>query len=329
MEDATANKNQIIAAIDLGSNTFRLLVVKTAGKGSTVLFKRNATVRLGLGLATARTLAPDSMGKALAVLAEFKETVRQYRVGLCRCCGTEALRRADNVEEFLAMAAAVLGVEVEVVAGRDEAMLICRGVLAAFPDPARLFPLVMADVGGGSTELIYLRDYSAKPLLASLPAGAVFFSELAASGGLPSAFALFRERLRGFVEEWPGATGKVSVLATGGTATAMAVLDLALAKYDGARVHGHKLTCAAMAKISDQLQNMSAAARDLLPGLEEGRGNILVAGLEIYQEILATIAVDVMIISDAGLLEGIMLSCLEPESGPWSNYGSPTVVDSL
>ena len=108
---------------------------------------------------------------------------------------------------------------------------------------------------------------------------------------------------------------KLTVIATGGTATALAVLDLALDRYDENKVHGHRLTSDGIINISTELAAMSPEARGLLPGLQSGRGNILLAGLEIYQEILATIAVEGMIISDSGLLEGIMLSCLEQDSG--------------
>jgi exopolyphosphatase/guanosine-5'-triphosphate,3'-diphosphate pyrophosphatase len=149
------------------------------------------------------------------------------------------------------------------------------------------------------------------PLSISLSAGAALFTELAATDDLQPAIDAFSDKLRGFLKKYSGATAKTSVVATGGTATALAVLDLALDHYDEKKVHGHGLTKDGIMKISADLAAMSPTARDFLPGLEKGRGNILMAGLEIYQEILATIEVEGMIISDSGLLEGIMLSCLE------------------
>lgn len=314
MEDATANNNMTVAAIDMGSNTFRLLVARIKGTETTVLVKRNATVKLGHGLSAVSSFAPDPISNALTVLAEFKDEIDQYNVGFCRCCGTEALRKAVNTEGFLDLASEVVGVDIEVVSGYEEAILSCRGVLASLAEAAMLFPLLIIDVGGGSTELIYLRDHSATPLVASLPAGAAFFTELADTGGLQPAFDVFSGKLRDFLKECPESTGEISVVSTGGTATALAVLDLSLDCYDEKKVHGHKLVTEGIMRISSELTAMSAAARDFLPGLERGRGNILMAGLEIYQEILATIEVDGMIISDSGVLEGIMLSCLEQDS---------------
>jgi exopolyphosphatase/guanosine-5'-triphosphate,3'-diphosphate pyrophosphatase len=311
MEDATANKNITVAAIDLGSNTFRLLVAEIKGNETTVLLKRNVTVKLGHGLSAASGLAPATIANGLAALAEFKAVMDRANVDCCRCCGTEALRKAVNAKVFLDSASEVVGVEIKVISGREEAILSCRGVLAAMADPTTSFPLLIIDVGGSSTELIYLKGPSAQPLSVSLPAGAAVFTELAATGGRQAAVAGFSAKLRAFLKKTSVTTGKITVVGTGGTATALAVLDLALDHYDEKKVHGHQLMGEGIMQISSDLTTMSAAARDFLPGLEEGRGNILMAGLEIYQEILATIEVDSMIISDSGLLEGIMLSCLE------------------
>jgi exopolyphosphatase/guanosine-5'-triphosphate,3'-diphosphate pyrophosphatase len=313
MEEATANNSITVAAVDLGSNTFRLLIAGIAAGRVAVLVKKNITVRLGQGLTAAGGLATESVDHALAALGTFREALAVYDVDRIRGCGTEALRQALNAEVFLEQAAQLLGTNVEVLSGAAEAALTCRGVLASLPT-AGPYPLLIVDVGGGSTELIFIGEHAALPRTVSLPVGAVLFTGLAGTGGLAAAFALFRTGLRDFLAECrlPGA--KISVVGTGGTATALAVLALDLNHYDGKKVHGYRLTTGAIMKISAALSGMSAAAMTLLPGLEAGRGNILGAGLEIYQEILATIGVDGMIISDSGLLEGIMLSCLAPGS---------------
>jgi exopolyphosphatase/guanosine-5'-triphosphate,3'-diphosphate pyrophosphatase len=137
------------------------------------------------------------------------------------------------------------------------------------------------------------------------------FTELGRAGRLKRPFAIFQAGLRAFVKQHSGAAEKITIIATGGTAATMAMLDLGLAHYDEDRVHGHELTAEAIGAIAAELRATPVAARQFLPGLEEGRGDIILAGIEIYQEILATIEVDGMMISDSGLLEGIILSCLE------------------
>lgn len=310
MEDATANTNSIAAAIDLGSNTFRLLVVSSEGAKTKVLVKKNGTVKLAKGLSSAATLASASVSNALQVLAEFREELNKYNISFARCCGSEALRKAGDTEQFIKAAAKLLGMDIEVVTGHEEAILVGQGVLASLPEQTRKYPLLIVDLGGGSTELIFLQGKNAAPLVSSLPAGAFLFTELADSGSMQPAFDFFAGRLREFVDECSEVPGEITVIACGGTATTLAALDLSLDRYEAERVHGHKLTSEAISRIAASLGAMPASARKLLPGLEEGRGDIIMAGIEIYQEILATIGVDGMIISDSGLLEGIMLSCL-------------------
>lgn len=315
MEDATAKKNITIAAIDLGSNTFRLLIARIQESGTEVFVKRNATVKLGQSLSGAGGLDSATTTNALAVLAEFKDVLDRYNIDCCRCCGTEALRKAGNAQAFLASAAEIIGVKIDVVSGQEEALLSGRGVLTFMNDKMVSFPLLIIDVGSRSTELIFTGEYGGQPQSISIPVGAALFTELAVSGSLHQpAFDDLSVRLRNFLGIYSAAAGKITVVGTGGTATALAVLDLALDHYDEKKVQGHRLTSEGIKKISSELTTMSPSARDFLPGLEEGRGKILMAGLEIYQEILATIEVGSMIISDSGLLEGIMLSCLEQDS---------------
>ena len=123
MEEATANNNMTVAAIDLGSNTFRLLIARIQGSVPAILLKRNATVKLGQGLSAASGLGSETITGALAALAGFKEDLERYKIDRCRCCGTEALRKAFNAKAFLASASELLGTEIEVISGHEEALL--------------------------------------------------------------------------------------------------------------------------------------------------------------------------------------------------------------
>ncbi|MDF1577710.1 MAG: hypothetical protein RQ753_00820 [Desulfurivibrionaceae bacterium] len=311
MQDATANRDLTVGAIDLGSNTFRLLIGGFTGDKPSVLLKRNITVGLGQGLSARGRLNGAAIGKGLAALRAFKAELDRYRPDCCRCCGTEALRRADNAGVFLAEAAKILGVGIEVIDGAEEGFLSYRGVLASLVGTAVEFPLLIIDVGAASTELIYGAGDMRPPFSVSLPGGAGLFTELASRGGRQEAFALFTIGLKRFWADCPPESEKISVVATGGTATTMAMLDLGLDHYQPKKIEGHALSGTAIARIYKELHALPIATRKFLPGLEEGRSAIILAGIEIYQEILATIEVDGMIISDSGLLEGIMMSCLE------------------
>ncbi len=316
MVDATGKQNIKVAALDLGSNTFRLLIARFEGDKPTLLLKRNITVRLGRGLGTGSALRSDSVKRACAVLREFKVEIDRHQPDCLRCCGTEALRRAADAGEFLDEATEILGVGVEVIDGAQEASVTYRGVLASLEEKHISYPLLVIDVGGSSTELIYGESISLPPISVSLAAGAGLFTELAESGALAAPFELMRSGLGDFLAERNLEPGRISLIGTGGTATTMAMLDLGLDHYDQTRVQGHYLSRTAIRRILAKLRELPVAARQFLPGLEEGRGDIILAGIEIYQEILATIEVDGMIVSDSGLLEGIMMSCLEHDSLP-------------
>ncbi|MFO7606227.1 MAG: hypothetical protein R6W72_08010 [Desulfurivibrionaceae bacterium] len=316
MVDATGNRNIKAAALDLGSNTFRLLIAGFKGDKPSLLLKRNITVQLGRGLGAGAGLSSDSVKRACAALREFKAEIDRHQPDCLRCCGTEALRRAADADEFLDKATGILGVGVEVIDGAQEASLTYRGVLASLDEKHFSYPILVIDVGGSSTELIYGESLSLPPESVSLAAGAGLFTELAESGALAAPFELMRRGLGDFLAERSLDRGRISLVGTGGTATTMAMLDLGLDHYDQKRVQGHYLTRAAIRRILAELRTLPVAARKFLPGLEEGRGDIILAGIEIYQEILATIEVDGMIVSDFGLLEGIMMSCLEHDSLP-------------
>ena len=175
--ESTPNKYVNIAAIDLGSNSFRLLIARVNHGHINVLLNRLETVRLGKGLSASGEIPPEAIKRGLAVLASFKHDIARHNVKTCRCCGTQALRQASNSPVFLDRATALLGMQIEVIDGHEEALLSCQGVLAGLDQNIRP-PLLMIDVGGGSTEIAYLETPSAPPQTTSVPLGAVICSEV-------------------------------------------------------------------------------------------------------------------------------------------------------
>jgi len=310
--EATSNKAIPAAAIDLGSNSFRMLIAEITDAGLNPLLKKLATVRLGQGLSRSRHLTSDAILRALETLTEFKAALAKFQVSRIRCCGTEALRRAENARDFLAKASSLLGCNIEIIDGHEEAMLGCKGVLASLAGNPP-FPLLIVDVGGSSTETIMLTSLNGQPVSNSFPNGAAIHTEISANGDLPATMAEFSVGLNTFLEKF-FPDSPATLIGTGGTATAMATIDLGLAEYTAEKIHGHLLSKAHVNKIADELAQLTPEERCLLPGLDQGRGNIIGAGVEIYQEIIATIDVEGMIVSDSGLLEGILLSIAERQA---------------
>ena len=176
--EATAKKTTPVAAIDLGSNSFRLLIGQLSDSGLQPLYRDLQTVRLGKGLSQSSILAQDSIDLALTVLTDYKKKLTQYSPDYIRICGTAALRVAENSAEFILEAEKLLGVQIDVLSGEEEALLALDGALSALGNILSTNPILLIDVGGGSTELIYQSKHDDTPQIKSLSIGAVLLTEI-------------------------------------------------------------------------------------------------------------------------------------------------------
>jgi len=299
-------KNQVLAAaIDLGSNSFRLLIGCQTERGLTSLLKKRATVRLAGGLNESGAFTPESIHRALTALKTFRSAIELFDVSMRRCCGTETFRRSLSPETLSIPAGKILDTQIEILTGPEEAELSGHGVVNALGDKL-FFPCLIVDVGGGSTELILLRSANSHPVVCSLPIGAVMASkrdQAARRQDLHSLAASVKNLLReADLDTLPMLVGN------GGTASSLATLDQELPYHEINMINGHFLSRPRIDEIYHALIPLNMGQRKSRKGLEPGREDIIIPGLEIYQEILATIGCEGMIVSDAGLLEGILLS---------------------
>lgn len=304
----------IAAGIDLGSNTFRLLVANCSAGSLMVLAKKMATVSLGRGLEDNGLLHEVSMQKGFTVIRSFQEILTHYRPQSLRICGSAALRQAKNSRFFLQTAEEILQQPIDVISGEEEARLSLAGVLAGYTEPFSN-PLLLVDVGGGSTELVFAESPAGATRVKSVPLGVIRLTEkflAPTQHDLVPLDSLLAETLNSTLgklaliqKERP-----VLIIGCGGTATSMAALDLNLTAYDASLVHGYVLQNTSLEKLWKQLIALPADKRNALPCLGEGRGEILPAGLRIYHVLLKLLQQDRMRVSDTGLLEGILLSSL-------------------
>lgn len=299
-------KDQVVAAaIDLGSNSFRLLVGIRTEQGLVCLLKKRATVRLARGLNQNGIFTFEIIRQSLEALDTFRAEIDRFSVTVLRCCGTEAFRKSVTPETLTAPAAKILGVPVEILSGNEEAELSCRGVINALSSKLS-FPCLITDLGGGSTELILLRSAQSPPVVRSLPVGVVMFSERN-----QAARARDLHQIAGAIIKLLGEAELSSppmLVGTGGTASALASLDQELPCHQPGQIQGHFLTRERIGEIYNSLAALRLDQLKNRKGLEAGREDIIMPSLEIYQEVLATIGCEGMIVSDAGLLEGILLS---------------------
>jgi len=314
----------ILAGIDIGTNSIRLLIAETGPGAFRELYSTRRTTRLGKDLDRTGMLSPDAMARSLSALIEFSACIHRFSADQTSAIGTSALRNASNAHTFIADVRQRTGIDISVISGEDEARLTLRGVKSALQEEGMKADLLdsalVIDIGGGSTEFIVTSECS-RPLVQSLPLGAVYLSERYVTADPPGADALaaLRQTVRSELDKaeqrgpalshGPGERPKL-LIGTAGTITTLAAMDQAMTVYDPARINGSVLTQGAVNGIVQTLVRSTAAERRTLAGLEPGREDIILSGAIIAQEIMERYAYLEMLVSDWGLREGIIADLL-------------------
>jgi exopolyphosphatase/guanosine-5'-triphosphate,3'-diphosphate pyrophosphatase len=308
----------ILAGIDIGTNTLRLLIADTNGSSLRELHGDRRITRLGRGLDRSGVLSRDVREASLAVLSEFAAEIKRRGAEAVSAVGTSALRNARNADEFIADVRARTGIAVDVISGEEEARLTLLGVAAAIGRPGGEDggpgPALVVDIGGGSTEVIVARG-TAHPGIASLRLGAVYLTERFICHDPPTEAEV--AALRAAVREELTNAGDTLVgepdhrpgqcIGTAGTITTLAAVDQALPHYDPSKINGYALSASSISRIVEGLAAATLAERRSITGLERGREDIILAGAIVAQEIMGRWGYDRMLVSDWGLREGTVL----------------------
>ena len=306
--------SRLLAGIDLGTNTVRLLVAEAdAATGLAPRWADQAVTRLGEGLTARGTLAPAAAERTLTAVRRYRDRARVLGAAEVLLVATAAVRQARDGREFLALLQAEPGIRPRIVSGEEEADLTLLGASWGLGALGGTFALL--DIGGGSTELMVAEG--ARTLRAvSLKLGVVqlverfFPSDPVQPGELAACRSYVDARLR--EEAWTGIRElrPSKLVATAGTPATLAVLDLGLPAYDPARVHGHRLSADAVARLTQELAALPVAERARRPGLEPGRADVIVPGAVVLAAALDGLGLLEATVSDAGLREGILLSAV-------------------
>jgi exopolyphosphatase/guanosine-5'-triphosphate,3'-diphosphate pyrophosphatase len=320
----------ILAGIDIGTNAIRLLIADISATSHRSLCTARTMTRLGKDLDRTGVLSPEARERALAVLHEFSLLIDRYSVQHVVAVGTSALRKAANASAFVREVRERTGFDVSVVSGQEEARLTLLGVRRALSggeggtgDP--LASALIIDSGGGSTEFIVTREGKVSSDT-SLDLGAVYLTErfLKRAPPLPEDLKALRRSVRQDLAMWEAerlhplgmnAASPAVLVGTAGTITTLAAMAQELPQYDPDRINGYHLTSRSLNGIIEHLSRTSLAERRNMPGLEEGREDIILAGAVIAQEIMEYCAKAEVLVSDWGLREGIVLDLLERRGG--------------
>jgi len=287
-----------VAAVDLGTNTTRLLVADVDDGRLEEVHRESRITRLGEGVDARRLLLPAPIARVRNVLADYRRTLESLGAERTLAVATSAVRDAENGEAFLGEIEWSYGFATRLLRGDEEAAMTRRGVA---PAPGTL----VVDIGGGSTELI-VDDFHV-----SLELGSVRHTERFLHGDPPS-----RQELDDCAGAVRALLQRVTVpaqRATGvaGTVTTLAALDLRLERYDRARVHGHRLAGAAVRAQLERLAALTVAERRALPAMEPDRAPVIVAGAVILAETLDRFRLDEIEVSEHDILDGAALAAAE------------------
>jgi exopolyphosphatase/guanosine-5'-triphosphate,3'-diphosphate pyrophosphatase len=311
----------ILAGIDIGTNSIRLLIAETGPEAFRELYSNHRTTRLGKGLERTGRLSPDAMERSLSVLSEFNAHIRRFSAFQTSVIGTCALRNASNAREFIAEARQRTGIDIIIISGEEEARLTLLGVTSALQgregrEAVMLSSALVIDIGGGSTEFILTKGYSG-PFVQSLPLGAVYLAERYVATDPPALDELteLRRAIRMELEraEKRGPASSLStgerpekLIGTAGTITTLAAMDQVMTSYDPVRINGSILTRRAIDRIVEALARSTLRERRTLAGLEHEREDIILPGAIIMQEIMERYGYSELLVSDWGLREGIV-----------------------
>lgn len=287
------------AAVDIGTNSMRLLMVERVGDGVVELGRWQRVTGLGLGVDRTGLLSEQAIDRTLLALAEFGGRMARADVGVRRAVATSASRDAANREAFFNRAELALGVRPELISGEEEAVLAFTGATSGLTMPG---PYVVVDVGGGSTEFVTAeggRSFdigSVRLTDRSLPNRPAFLEEMRAA----------RETVATVFS--PVATASSiagTVIGVAGTWTSLAGI-----KFGREDVHLMELSTAEVSDLIDRVAKLSVEETAVLPGLDPARAPVILAGAVVAEAALLALRTKKVIVSEHDLLDGVVASLI-------------------
>ncbi|MDD5284254.1 MAG: exopolyphosphatase [Desulfuromonadaceae bacterium] len=295
------------AAIDLGTNTARLLIGDYDSSHLATLCVEREIVRLGGGFTDEQGLSENAQLRALGCLKRFSGIMKEFGVQRVTASATSAVRDAVNGRIFVERVFIETGIRLTVIDGKLEGILTLKGVISGLN--AIHDSMVVIDVGGGSTE-ITISEHGNILYDVSLPLGVVRLTE---GFGTPEAMS---ERIAAILGDLHASVISAGVcikpdavmIATAGTATTLAAIKMEMVDYDYRKVNNLLMSRVEIAEVYDRLIVLNREERTLIPGLEAGREDLIIAGILIILHFMDLLGFTWLKVSDYGLLEGLALS---------------------
>ena len=299
-----------MAAIDLGTNTTRLLIADVQDREVRTVDRRTEITRLGEAVDRDGRLADGAVERVCEALAGFREAIDSAGAERTAAVATSAVRDAANGDEFRSLLRDRFGIEARTIPGDEEARLTFLGATAGRAGLAA--PVLVIDIGGGSTELVAGNPGEAPRFSVSTPLGSVRQTErrLGADPPTDRELGAMRAEIRATVDgAMPGEVARStrSAIAVAGTATSLAAIEQQLDPYDPERVDGYRLRLDSAERMLGMLASLPLSERREVTGLHPGRAPTIVAGAAILVEALSALGLGETLVSEADILHGIAL----------------------
>ncbi|MBF0333205.1 MAG: Ppx/GppA family phosphatase [Alphaproteobacteria bacterium] len=303
-----------------------MLVARRAGRGFRVIDAFSRATRLGEGVAESGRLTVDAMDRTVEALKQCAAKLERRGVLLARHVATEACRRAVNCREFVARVTEETGIALEIITPEEEARLALAGCAPLLD--RRVDHAVVFDIGGGSTELMWVRvgggaaGDAVIEAMASVPVGVVSLAEqqgerLESVDGFEAVVARVAASFAAFDRACGAslavAAGSAQMLGTSGTVTTLAAVHLGLPRYDRAAVDGLTVSFSSLRRVTRTLVGLDYGDRALHPCIGDDRVELVLAGCAILEAICRTWPVGRLRVADRGVREGILFGLMEDD----------------
>ena len=306
-----------VAAIDCGTNSIRLLIADVAGGRLTDVTRQMRIVRLGQGVDRTGRLDEAALERTRQALGEYASAIRDAGAGPIRMVATSATRDAANRDAFEAMVRAELGVRPDVVTGREEAALSFAGAAGVLP--AGTGPVLVTDIGGGSTELVR-GDGDGALRSHSMDVGSVRMTERHLRDDPPTAAQVaaveadVADALERAADDVP-LDEPARFVGVAGTVTTVAAVALGLAEFDPVAVDGAELSADHVEEVTERLLRLDHDGRAAISAIHPGRVDVIAAGAVVLRTVMTRCGAEQLVASEHDILDGIALGLADRQRG--------------
>ena len=300
-----------VAAIDCGTNSIRILIADISGGKFKEVLRDMEIVRLGQGVDENKSFNPDAINRTLAAVEKFKNQLAGKGVEKIRFCATSATRDAANRDLFIDGVRQILGVEVEVIPGEEEARLSFNGATKELLQTDA--PFLVVDIGGGSTEFVY--GNKEVEFAKSVDIGCVRMSERhlksqpVEMSQVAQAIIDIDKAIAQAAAVVPISTAK-TLVAVAGTATTIAAAALELETYDRYAIHLSRIPAEKVHKVSAAFQAMTKSEISKLGFMHPGRVDVITAGSLVLSRVMAATGATEFVASESDILDGMAWSLI-------------------